>query len=163
MVAYALARSSGVVSATPRVNAPQVAGLAASLASLAARNWMPNRCAIATAAGGPICSSSQTKYVLTERPNPVHMVRGPSIHSGLLLTGHHFPPQTPGVPGYGVTRGEGATNSVSSVLPASSAASIVNILNVDPAWYPVTLPPPATSWLTVFGYLVCAGGFGSRL
>src|SRR5215470_10894322 len=163
MVAYALARSSGVVSTTPSVNAPQVAGLAASLASLDARNWMPSRWAMATAAGGPICSSSHTKYVLTDRPNPVHMVRKPSIQSGLLFTGHHLPPQVPGVPGYGVTSGEGALNTVSSVLPASSAASMVNILNVDPAWYPVTLPPPATSWLTVLGYLGCSGGFASRL
>ncbi len=35
-------------------------------------------------------------------------------------------------------------------MPASSAASIVNILNVDPAWYPGRSPPPS-SGLTVFG------------
>ena len=48
---------------------------------------MPSRCAIATAFAGPICSSSHTKYVLTERPKPVHIVRLPSMNFGFALTG----------------------------------------------------------------------------
>src|SRR6266545_59053 len=79
MVAYALARSSGVVSDTPRVKEPHASARVAIAASLLARKVMPSRWAMATACAGPVRCSSQTKYVLTERPYPVHMVRWPSI------------------------------------------------------------------------------------
>ena len=35
-------------------------------------------------------------------------------------------------------------------MPASSAASMVKILNVEPAWYPGMSPPPSSGF-TVFG------------
>ena len=91
--------------------------------------------------------------MFTERPNPVHMVRLPSIHFGFALTGHQWPPGScpDRCRDSCVTSGDGALNVVSSGLPSSSAASMVNSLNVDPDWYPVTLPPPAISWSTVFG------------
>jgi hypothetical protein len=59
------------------------------------------------------------------------------------LTGQYLSPQSP--PAYEVTSRAGASNPVSNGYPASSAASIVNSLNVEPAWYPLTDPPPATS------------------
>ena len=60
-VAYALAMSSGVVADTPRVNAPHWCALAASLASLDARNWMPSCRAALTAFSAPISHSSGTQ------------------------------------------------------------------------------------------------------
>ncbi len=57
----------------------------------------------------------------------------------------------------------GASKSVFSGSPASSAASRVNSLKVEPAWYPTMLPPPATSWLTVFGWFFWPGGFAATL
>ena len=76
IVAYASARSSGLVSETPSVNAPHVAAECAAIAaSDGARNVMPSRWAIATARAAPTFCSSQTKYVLTDRPKPVHIVR----------------------------------------------------------------------------------------
>ncbi len=135
-VAYASARSSGVVSATPSVNEPQPpAWFLARLASERARNVMPSRCAMATAFCGPTCSSSQTKNVFTDRPKPVHMVRSPSMNDGLALPGHQYPSQLPGpLSRHFVFKLAGALKLVSSGIPASSAASMVNILNVEPAW-----------------------------
>ena len=40
--------------------------------------------------------------------------------------------------------------SVDSGMPFSSAASIVNSLNVEPAWYPGRSPPPSSGF-TVAG------------
>ena len=60
-VAYASARSSGVVSATPRVNDPSRPRPWPLSASLGARNVMPSFCAIATALSAPTCSSRCTK------------------------------------------------------------------------------------------------------
>src|SRR2546430_11553864 len=140
-VAYAFARSSGVVCTTPRVNAPQSPDRVSAITrSAGLRSLMPSRRAMATARPGPICSSSHTKYVLTERPYPSHMVRYPFIHGGLSLTGHHMPPQPRLPPGHRVTSGEGARNPVDSGRPDSSAASMVDILKVEPVWYPSTPP-----------------------
>ena len=76
IVAYASARSSGVVSETPSVNEPHVAAAwAAIAASDGARKVMPSRWAMATARAAPTFCSSQTKYVFTDRPKPVHIVR----------------------------------------------------------------------------------------
>ncbi len=134
MVAYALARSSGVVSDTPRVKEPHASARVAIAASLLARKVMPSRWAMATACAGPVRCSSQTKYVLTERPYPVHMVRCPSIQDGLALAGHQYPSQLSGpVAGHRVTSRDGASKSVSSGRPADSAASMVNSLKVEPA------------------------------
>ena len=54
--------TGGVVSATPRVNDPQVSALVvASSASASERKTMPSRCAMATTFSTPTCSSSHTK------------------------------------------------------------------------------------------------------
>ncbi len=152
-VAYAFARSNGVVAATPSVKAPQVSGRrAAIVASSSERNLIPSFFAMSTAFCAPICSSSQTKYVLTERPNPFHIVRSPFIQDGLALAGHQCPPQLP-FPSASqwVGSGDGELNEVDSGRPSDSAASMVNILNVEPAWYPAIALSPPTNWLTLLG------------
>jgi hypothetical protein len=63
------------------------------------------------------------------------MLRSPSIHDGFAFAGHHRPPQLPGpLAGQMDASRAGALNLVLSGMPLSSAASMVNILNVEPAW-----------------------------
>src|SRR5690349_3861245 len=77
-VAYAFAISSGVEAETPRVNEPQsLAFLVAISSSFGDRKCTPKRWATLTTLSAPTLSSSGTKYVLTEAPNPVHMLYGP--------------------------------------------------------------------------------------
>jgi hypothetical protein len=74
--------------------------------------------------------------VLTDLPKPDHMVCTPVI-APLAFCGHQRPPHEPGSPspaGYRDTKRMGELNAVFSGIPASSAASMVNILNVEPAW-----------------------------
>src|SRR2546423_15517791 len=102
---------------------------------------MPSRLATSTAASVPTRSCSGTKNVLTERPNPVHMLRLPFIQDGFALTGQYR--GVPGQPllylgsadaGYFDLYGDVVLIEYSSGSPFSSAAVIVKILNVDPAW-----------------------------
>ena len=98
---------------------------------------MPSRSAISTTRSAPTFSVSQAKYVFTERPNALHMVRGPSIDDGLAFAGHQRPSQLASpVTGKRVSNWVGATKSVDSGRPDSSAASMVKSLNVEPPWYP---------------------------
>src|SRR6266508_2506222 len=98
-VAYALVSSSGVVAVTPRVNGPHPCAHAGLLANSKsdgncgvplARNLIPSFFAAATTFSAPMRSCSGTQYVLTERPMPVHMLRGPFIHFGFALTGQYL-------------------------------------------------------------------------
>ena len=88
-VAYALAISSGVVSATPRVNEPQLLACSgeACVRSTSVCQVRPSFSAIATAFAAPTRSSSWTKYVLTDLPKPLHMVCTPTM-AALALCGH---------------------------------------------------------------------------
>ena len=87
-----------------------------------------------TAFSAPMRSSSWTKYVLTDLPKPVHMFCTPTI-APLALWGHQNWPQVdPPPPGYLVMMVRGELIGVFSGRPFSSAASMVNTLNVDPAW-----------------------------
>ena len=87
--ANASAISSGVVSATPSVNAPQVRALAgeACSRSMPVRQCRPSRSAIRTTASAPTRCSSCTKYVFTDLPKPVHMLCRPVIEA-LAFCGH---------------------------------------------------------------------------
>ena len=93
IVAYASAISSGVVSATPSVKAPQVRALAgeACSRSMSVCQVSPSRCAIATAFCAPTFCSTCTQYVLTDLPKPDHMVWVP-VMPRLALRGHQCPP-----------------------------------------------------------------------
>ena len=80
-MAKTLAISTGVASLTPRVNEPQPSACSgpAISRSMSVRQRMPIRSAIRTAFSEPIFCSSQTKYVLTDLPKPLHMVCRPLI------------------------------------------------------------------------------------
>ena len=135
-VAYALAISSGVVSDTPRVNAPQPLAFSgdAMSRSTSVCQVRPSFSAMRTARSAPILCSSCTKYVFTDMPKPDHIACTPVI-AGLALRGHHRPPQDPGPSAaYCVMIRCGELILVLSGSPISSAATIVKILNVDPAW-----------------------------
>lgn len=102
--------------------------------------------------------------MFTERPKPSHIIRYPSIQSGLAFAGHQRPSQLPGPSAaYRVGSLAGASKPVERVRPDSSAASMVNSLNVEPAWYPSTLAPPEINGLTVFGWFACPAGLSARL
>src|SRR5690349_18845162 len=90
-VAYASAISSGVVSATPRVNAPQPDAFAGDAwsRSMPVRQRSPSFSAIATAFSAPTFCSSWTKYVLTDLPNPDHIDWVPVIDL-LAFCGHQW-------------------------------------------------------------------------
>ena len=71
--------------------------------------------------------------MFAERPKPSHIDRLPSIQLGLSLPGQYRPPQLPGpLSGHSVGSFAGALNTLFNGMPACSAASMVNILNVEP-------------------------------
>jgi hypothetical protein len=96
-VAKTLAISTGVASLTPSVNEPQPSARsgAAIIRSMSVRQRSPSRSAIRTAFSEPIFCSSQTKYVFTDLPNPLHMVCRPVIDA-VEFFGHQWIPQVDG-------------------------------------------------------------------
>ena len=154
-VANTSAISIGVASLTPSVNEPHPSAWSgwAIFRSTSVRQRSPSRSAIRTAFAAPTFCSSWTKYVFTDLPNTLHMVCRPTIDS-VEFFGHQctWSPHDdgPGPVMYFDRNTIGALNDVDSGMPLSSAASMVKILNVDPAWYPAIVPPPS-SGLTVFG------------
>ena len=96
MVAYALAISSGVVSATPRVNEPQPLAFSGEAMSwsMSVCQVSPSRSAIRTARSAPMVASSWTKNVFTDLPKPVSMFWLP-VMAGLALRGHQNWPHGP--------------------------------------------------------------------
>ena len=75
------ASSSGTVSVTPSVNGPATARFSGlvNLRSLSLRKCVPSRSAIAITLSAPTRSCSGTKYVFTDMPKPLHMLRLPFI------------------------------------------------------------------------------------